>query len=129
MLIDESLRGPAWTCQWRCPFLGEMNRVRQQDLPPGIESLADLPRHLICHGCQMDLGTIPRIHFVVHQTCPTAIRQTKKFTIHLWPDALSAVIRDACLSHPPATRAPHAPRSTSAMGDDKPLTTAHDPPA
>jgi hypothetical protein len=86
MTIDDILKGPTWTCQWRCPFMGEVNQTRKQDLPPGIESPKDLPRHLICHGCQMDLGDIPLIQLVVHQTCPVAMRQTKKFTIHVWPD-------------------------------------------
>jgi hypothetical protein len=86
MTIDELLNSPTWTCQWRCPFLGEVNRTHQQDLPPGVESLNDLPQHLICHGCQMDLGDIPLIQFVVHQTRPATIRQTKKFTVHIWPE-------------------------------------------
>jgi hypothetical protein len=87
MTIDDILRGFTWTCQWRCPFLGEVNRTRKQDLPPGIEAPDDLPQHLICHGCKMDLGDMPIIRFVVHHTCPAAIPQTKKFTIHIWPDA------------------------------------------
>ena len=35
-----------------------------------------LPLHLICHGCQMDLGEMPFIQFMVHQRCPAAIPQT-----------------------------------------------------
>jgi hypothetical protein len=30
----------------------------------------------------MDLGEIPLIQFMVHQTCPAAIPQKKKFSIH-----------------------------------------------
>jgi hypothetical protein len=86
MTIHEFLKGPAWVCQWRCPFMGEVNRTRKQDLPPGIESPDDLLPHLICHGCKMDLGSMPLIHIVVHATCPAAIPQKKKFTIHFWPD-------------------------------------------
>jgi hypothetical protein len=85
MTIDELLKSPTWTCQWRCPFMGELNRTRKQDLPSGIESPNDLLRHLICHGCQMDLREIPLIQLVAHPTCPATIRQTKKFTIHFWP--------------------------------------------
>jgi hypothetical protein len=92
MTIDEILRSPTWTCQWRCPFMGEVNRVRKQELPQGIESPHDLPGYLICHGCQMDLGDIPLIQLVVHQTCPAAIRQTKRFTIHVWPEEPSVVL-------------------------------------
>ena len=86
MTIDEILRGLMWVCQWRCPFLGEVNRTRKQDLPQGIESFDDLPQYLICHGCKMDLRELPLIQIVVHQTCPAAILQRKKFTIHFWPD-------------------------------------------
>jgi hypothetical protein len=89
MTIDDLLlRAPAWTCQWRCPYTGEVNRTRKQDLPLGLASPEDLPRQLICHGCQMDLGEIPFIRFVLHPTRPAAIRQTKKLTIHLWPEEL-----------------------------------------
>ena len=86
MTLEDLLSSPSWMCQWRCPFMGEVNRTRKQDLPPGIESPDDLPQHLICHGCKMDLGSMPLIRFVVHQGCPTAIPQKKKFTVHLWPD-------------------------------------------
>jgi hypothetical protein len=86
MTIDELMGRPSWVCQWRCPFLGEENRMRQQDLPPGIESLDDLLPHLICHGCQMNLKEIPLMQIVVHETCPAAIPQKKKFTIHFWPE-------------------------------------------
>src|SRR5919106_4043240 len=85
MTIDEILRSPMWVCQWRCPFLGEVNRTRKQDLPPEIESPDDLLPHLICHGCEMNLTEIPLIQLVVHETCPTAIPQKKKFSIHFWP--------------------------------------------
>jgi hypothetical protein len=87
MTIHDLLKGPSWTCQWRCPFMGEVNRTRKQDLPPGIESLDDLLPHLICHSCKMNLKEIPLIHIVVHETCPAAIPQKKKFSIHFWPDA------------------------------------------
>jgi hypothetical protein len=96
MTIDDLMKAPAWTCQWTCPYLGEVNRTRQQELPPGLASPDDLPRHLICHGCQMDLGEIPLIHFVIHPTRPAAIRQTKKFTIHVWPDDPAVASREAC---------------------------------
>ena len=59
MTIDDMLKNSMWVCQWRCPFMGELNRSRKQDLPQGIDSLDDLSRHLICHGCKMDLG----LHF------------------------------------------------------------------
>jgi hypothetical protein len=32
MTINEILRGPTWTCQWRCPLLGEVHRTRSR--PP-----------------------------------------------------------------------------------------------
>jgi hypothetical protein len=86
MTINEILRSPTWVCQWRCPYMGEMNRSRKQDLPLEIESPDDLPQHLICHCCKMDLGSIPLIHLVIHPTCPAAIPQRKKFTIHFWPE-------------------------------------------
>ena len=85
MTIDDMLKSSRWVCQWRCPFMGELNRSRKQDLPQGIDSLDDLPQHLICHGCKTALGQIPFIQFMVHQTCPVAIPQKKKFTIHFWP--------------------------------------------
>jgi hypothetical protein len=84
--IDEFLRRPTWVCQWRCPFMGEVNRTRNQDLPPGIKSIDDLLAHLICHSCKMNLKEIPLIHIVVHATCPAAIPQNKKFIIHFWPE-------------------------------------------
>ena len=90
MTIDDLLRAPAWTCQWRCPFLGEVNTAGKQDLPAGIASPADLLRHLVCRGCQMDLGDIPLIHFVVHPTRPARIPQKKQFAIHCWPETPSA---------------------------------------
>ncbi|MDQ3830927.1 MAG: hypothetical protein M3361_16815 [Candidatus Tectomicrobia bacterium] len=86
MTIHDLLKGPRWTCQWRCPFLGEMNRTRKQDLPLSIESLDDLLPHLICHSCKMSLKEIPLVRIVVHEMCPAAIRQKKKFTIHFWPE-------------------------------------------
>jgi hypothetical protein len=36
MLIDEIVNGPAWMCQWRCPWTSEVHRTRQQDLPRGL---------------------------------------------------------------------------------------------
>jgi hypothetical protein len=84
MTIDEFVRGPTWVCQWRCPYMGEVNRTRQQDLPLGIESLEDLLPHLICHSCKMTLKEIPLIQIVVHETYPAAIPQKKKFSIHFW---------------------------------------------
>jgi hypothetical protein len=84
MTIYDILKGSTWTCQWRCPFMGEVNRTRKQDLPLGIESTNDLLPHLICHGCEMSLKEIPLIHIVVHETCPAAIPQKKKFSIHFW---------------------------------------------
>src|SRR2546430_10475131 len=89
MMIDEILRSPRWVCEWRCPYMGEVNRSRKEDIPPGIESPDDLPQHLICQCCKMDLGSIPLIHLVVHQTCPSVIPQRKQFTIHFWPEELS----------------------------------------
>ena len=86
MIIDEFVRGPSWVCQWRCPFLGEVNRTRKQDLPPGIKSLDNLLPHLICHSCKISLKEISLIHIVVHEMCPAAIPQKKKFTIHFWPE-------------------------------------------
>jgi hypothetical protein len=86
MTINDVLKGATWVCQWRCPFMGEVNRTRKQELPQGIESPHDLPPHLICHGCKMGLGEMPLIQFMVHQTCPATIPQRKKFTIHVWPD-------------------------------------------
>jgi hypothetical protein len=74
--------------------MGEVNRTRKQELPQGIESPNDLPQHLICRGCKMDLGDLPFIQFMVHQTCPAAIPQKKKFTIHLWPEAMSSVLQN-----------------------------------
>jgi hypothetical protein len=91
MTMNDIFKRATWVYHWRCPFLGEVNRVRQRDLPSGIESANDLPRHLICHGCQMDLAEIPLIHFMAHQTCPATIPQTKKFTIHVWPDDLPSL--------------------------------------
>jgi hypothetical protein len=84
MTIDEFVRGPTWVCQWRCPYMGEVNRTRQQDLPLGIESLEDLLPHLICHSCKMTLKEIPLIQIVVHETYPATIPQKKKFSIHFW---------------------------------------------
>ena len=78
MAIDEFLRRPTWVCQWRCPFMGEVNRTRNQDLPPGIKSIDDLLAHLICHSCKMHLNEIPLIHIVVYAMCPAAIPQNKK---------------------------------------------------
>jgi hypothetical protein len=109
MKIDDLLRAPAWTCQWTCPYMGEVNRARKQDLPLGLESPEDLPRHLICHGCKMDLSEIPLIQFVIHPTRPAAIRQTKKFTIHMWPDDPFVAVSDACL-YPQPSLSPHVPR-------------------
>jgi len=102
MTIDDLLKAPAWTCQWTCPYLGEVNQVRKQELPLGLEAPEDLPRHLICHGCQMALREIPFIQFVVHTTRPAALRPTKKFTIHVWPDDSSVASSAAC-RHPSAT--------------------------
>jgi hypothetical protein len=79
MTIKDLLRGPAWMCQWRCPSRGKVNRTRQQDLPPGVESLEDLLPHLICHSCQMTLKEIPLMQIVVHETRPAAIPQKKNF--------------------------------------------------
>jgi hypothetical protein len=109
MKIDDLLRAPAWTCQWTCPYMGEVNRARKQDLPLGLESPEDLPRHLICHSCKMDLSEIPLIQFVIHPTRPAAIRQTKKFTIHMWPDDPFVAVSDACL-YPQPSLSPHVPR-------------------
>ena len=69
--------------------MGEVNRSRKQDLPLEIESPDDLPQHLICQCCKMDLRSIPLIHLVAHRRCPSAIPQRKKFTIHFWPEELS----------------------------------------
>ena len=78
MTIEDSLKGAPWVCQWRCPFLGEVNRTRKQELLQGIESAHELPHHLICHSCQMGLGEVPLIQFMVHPTCPAAIPQRRQ---------------------------------------------------
>ena len=86
MTIDAFVRGSTWVCQWRCPFVGEVNRIRKQDLPPGIKSFDDLLPHLSCHSCKINLKEIPLMQIVVHETCPAAIPQKKKFSIHVWPE-------------------------------------------
>ena len=85
-MIYDFLWSQTWTCQWRCPYRGEVNRVRKQDLPLDIESPAELPQHLICHGCHMSLGEVLLIYVMVHPTCPVRIPQRKRFTLHFWPD-------------------------------------------
>jgi hypothetical protein len=44
MTIDTILKGSTWTYQRRCSFLGEVNRIRKQDLPPGSRPL------MTCYG-------------------------------------------------------------------------------
>ena len=80
------LQGQAWTCQWRCPYLGEVNQVHKTDLALDIMDIDDLPRYLVCHGCHMHLGELILIRLVVHPTRPTHVRQQKRFTVHFWPD-------------------------------------------
>jgi hypothetical protein len=85
--IEDFLKASPWVCQWRCPYLGEVNQIRQRDLPSGITSLDDLLRHLICQSCGMSLKEIPLMQIITHETHPAAIPQKKKFSIHFWPEA------------------------------------------
>ena len=39
MTIHKLLKGPSWTCQWRYPFMGEVNRTRKQVCPRGSSPL------------------------------------------------------------------------------------------
>ena len=86
MTLHDLLQGPRWTCQWRCPLMGEVNRTRQPELPPGIEPREDLLPPLICHTCQMTLQEIPLMPIVVHETSSVAIPQKTTCSVHVWPE-------------------------------------------